>query len=269
MTSAASPAPRALAALAVFAVAVALVAGPADRVSGEQRQRGNLVVSLDGSLSPLRLPRDRPAPVAVRLEGGLRTDDGSPLPRVLRIELGLPPQGVLDARGLPACSPRRLRYATTHQALAACGPASVGSGRLDAQVLLPNQAPFTIHARLLAFNARIGGRPAVVVHGFAADPGTIAVLTFRVRRGRGRLGTRLVAELPRALGPWPRVARFQMTLGRRFTYRGERRSFISASCPLPPALRAGFFSLAEASFELAGGRSIETAITRGCRAREP
>ena len=251
----------------MFAVAVALVAAVAERVNGEQRQRGNLVVSLDGSLSPLSLPRDRPAPVAVRLEGGLRTDDGSLLPRVERIELGLPRQGVLDTRGLPTCSPRRLRFATTERALDACGRALVGHGRLDAEVVLPSQAPFEIHARLLAFNARIGGRRAVVVHGFAEDPGTIAVLVFKVRRQPGRLGTTLVSRLPPALGPWPRVARFRMSLFRLFTHHGEERSFISASCPIPPALSAGFFSLAKAGFVLDGGARIEAEITRSCRAK--
>lgn len=251
----------------MLAVAAVLASGTAERVDGEQRQRGNLVVSLDGALSPLELPRDRPAPVSVRLEGGLRTDDGSLLPRVKRIELGLPRQGVLDARGLPACSPRRLRYATTEQALTACRPALVGRGRLDAKVVLPSQAPFAIHARLLAFHARIDGRTAVVAHGFAPEPATIAVLTFEVRRSRSHLGTRLVAELPRALGPWPRVARFRMVLGRRYEHGGRPRSFISASCPLPPALTAGFFPLASASFELAGGRRLGAEIIRGCRAR--
>ncbi|HKO38692.1 MAG TPA: hypothetical protein VJU14_10030 [Solirubrobacterales bacterium] len=252
----------------MLAVSAGLIAGAAERVAGEQRQRGNLVVSLDGSIAPLKLPRDRPAPVSVRLEGGLRTDDGSLLPRVERIELGLPRRGVLDGRGLPTCSPRRLRYATTEGALEACGPALVGRGRLDAKVVLPSQAPFAIHARLLAFNARLDGRAAVVVHGFAPEPVTIAVLVFAVRGGRGELGTTLVAELPRALGPWPRVARFRMTLGRRFTHRGERRSYLRASCPLPPRLTAGFFPLASTSFELAGGRRLGTEIIRGCRAAD-
>lgn len=251
----------------MFAVSAAIGTGAAERASAERQQRGNLVMSLDGELSPLRLPRDRPAPVAVRLAGKLWTEDGSTLPRVTTLELALPRQGVLDVRGLPGCSPRRLRYSTTAQAHAACGPALVGHGRIDAEIVLPGQEPFAIHARLLAFNARLGGRPAVVVHAFTPEPATIAVVKFRIRRGEGQLGTTLVAKLPRALGPWPRVASFDMTLSRRFTYRGEPRSYLKASCPVPPRLTAGFFSLARASFELVGGRRIGTAITRGCRAR--
>lgn len=250
----------------MLAVSAAIGWGGAEDAGAERQQSGNLVMSLDGSLAPLKLPRDRPAPVSVRLAGSLWTDDGSTLPRVTRMELALPRQGILDARGLPACSPRRLRYATTAQALAACGPALVGRGRLDAQIVLPSQRAFAIHARLLAFNARLGGHPAVVVHAFAPEPATIAVVEFRIRRGAGRLRTRLVAKLPRALGPWPRVASFDMTLSRRFTYRGRTHSYLSASCPVPRRLTAGFFSLAQASFELAGGRRIGTAITRGCRA---
>jgi hypothetical protein len=251
----------------VFAVSAAIGTGAAEMASGERQQRGNLVMSLDGELSPLKLPRDRPAPVAVRLAGKLWTEDGSTLPRVTTLELALPRQGVLDARGLPACSPRRLRYSTTAQARAACGPALVGRGRIDAEIVLPSQEAFAVHARLLAFNARLGGRPAVVVHAFAPEPATIAVVKFRIRRGEGQLGTTLVAKLPRALGPWPRVASFDMTLSRRFSYRGEPRSYLMASCPVPPRLTAGFFSLARASFELVGGRRIGTAIVRGCRAR--
>lgn len=251
----------------MLAVSAAIGSVAAENAGGERQQNGNLVMALDGALSPLKLPRDRPAPVAVRLAGRLWTEDGSTLPRVTTMALALPRQGILDARGLPACSPRRLRYATTAQARAACGPAQVGRGRLDAQIVMPNQEAFAVHARLLAFNARLGGRPAVVVHAFAPEPATIAVVKFRVRRGAGRLGTALVARLPRALGPWPRVASFDMTLSRRFTYRGEERSYLKASCPVPRRLTAGFFSLARASFELVGGRRIGTAIVRGCRAR--
>jgi hypothetical protein len=238
-----------------------------ERANGERTQRGSLILSLDGRISPLTLPRDRPAPISVRLAGNLRTDDDSTLPRMTRMELGLPQQGVVDTHGLPVCSPRRLRSATTAGAIAACEDALVGRGRLRADVVLPDEAPLSINTRLLAFNARVHGHRALVVHAFGEGVPVAVVLTFLFERGSGRLGQRLVAELPRALGPWPRLASFEMTLSRRFEYRGRRRSYLSASCPIPRALTAGFFSLARAGFTIAGGGHIGTAITRGCRGR--
>lgn len=252
--------------LAVGTTALLLCALAAG-ASGERTQTGDLVVALEGGLSPLALPRDHPAPVAVRLAGGLWTTDGSLLPRVTRVELALPGQSVLDTRGLPRCPPRRLRDATTAGALQACRAALVGHGGLDADVRVEDQKPFTVHARLLAFNAEVKGRPAVVLHAFASDPPTVVVLPFLLRLESGRPRTRLVADLPRELGPWPRFAHFEVDLFRRFRYRGEERSYISASCPIPNVLTAGFFSFAKAGFTLEDGRHVSTSITRSCRAR--
>jgi hypothetical protein len=255
---------RALITLLALALLGTLGAGLAN---GERTQHGNLIIALDGGLSPLKLPRDRAAPVAVRLDGGLQTADGTLLPRVTRIELGLPGQGVLTTQGLPVCPQRRLRNATRAKALDACGPALVGRGSLSAEVVLPNQPSFTVHARLLAFNGRIGGRRAVILHSFSANPPTVVVLPFLIRLRAGRLGTTLVADLPPSLGPWPRFAHFQMVLSRRFTYRGQRRSYLSASCPISHQFTAGFFSFARSTYRLAGGREVSTSIPRSCRAR--
>jgi hypothetical protein len=245
----------------LFALCLAIATG----ARGERSQRGNLVFSLQGRIAPLKLPRNHLAPISVHLVGGLRTIDGSALPRVTRIELGLPRQGILDARGLPVCSPRRLRSATTAGALAACDDALVGRGRLRAEVVIPDQAPISIDTRLLAFNARVDGRPAVIVHAFGEGVPVAIVIRFLVERRSSRLGTVLVARMPRALGPSPRLADFDLTLSRRFEYRGKRHSYLSASCPIPAALTAGFFSLARAGLRLAGGGQIGTAITRSCR----
>jgi hypothetical protein len=256
-----------LAALALCGLALLAALG-AGLARGERTQRGNLIVSLDGSLTPLKLPRDRPAPVAVHLDGGLRTADGAVLPRVTRVELGLPDQGVISTRGLPTCSQRRLRNAKRADALAACRGALVGRGRLRADVVLPNQDPFTVDAGLLAFNGRTrGGRRAVLVHAFAAKPPTVVVLAFVLRHRGGRFGTALVADLPPTLGPWPHFAHFEITLSRRYSYRGRERSYLSASCPIPRRFTAGFFSFAHAGFTLLGGRQVGTGIARSCRAR--
>lgn len=251
----------------LFAVAVALFALAAGMAAGERTRKGDLIAILDGEISPLVLPRDRPAPIAIHLEGGLETADGEVLPRVTRIELGLPSQGVVSTRGLPICPQRRLRDARPAEALSACRSALVGEGRLQAQVHIPPQGPFTISARLHAFNGLVGGRRAVILHAYAADPPTVVVLPFVLSRQRGRLGLTLTADLPRALGPWPRVAGFELDLSRRYLFRGKVRSYLSASCPIPPRNTAGFFSMAKATFTIAGGSAIAIGIARSCRAR--
>lgn len=251
------------AALAAVALLVAAVVGTA---RGERKQKDEVIASLDGGISPLRLPRDRLAPVAVRLEGGLRTDDRSLLPRLARVEIALPPEGVVSTRGLPVCSARRLRNRKPPAALAECGPALVGRGSLEARVVLPAQGPFTVQASLLLFNGRTAeGRRAVLIHGYARRPPTVVVLPFAMHRRSGAFGMALVAHLPPALGPWPRFARFEMTLSRRYRYRGRPRSFVSASCPVPPRLTAGFLTLARATYTLTDGRRLAVEITRGCR----
>jgi len=250
--------------LALLALLGGLLAGAA---RGERTQYGNLILSLKGGLSPLRLPRDRPAPVAVRLEGGLESANGDVLPKVARFELRLPRQAIVNTRGLPVCPQQRLRNTKSGEALAACGPALVGSGELEAEVLVPNQREFQIHARLLAFNGRVGRQRAVLLHGFSANPPTVVVLPLLLARRSGRLGTALVADLSAALGPWPRLAHFEVALSRRFSYRGRPASYLSASCPLPPILNSGSFSFARVAYTLANGRELSMGIPRGCRAR--
>jgi hypothetical protein len=235
--------------------------------SGERVQRGNLIVRLDGGFAPLTLPRDHKAPVSVHLDAGLQTADGSVLPRVTRVELGIPGQGAITTRGLPSCTRRRLRNTTTERALELCRPALIGTGRMVAQVKIPHQAPFIVRARLLAFNGRVHGQRAVIVHGISARPPTVVALPFLIELRPGKFGTVLVAHLPRNLGPWPRFARFAMDFSRRYVAGGQSLSYLSASCPIPRRYTAGFFSFAKATFTLADGRRISTGIARSCRAR--
>jgi hypothetical protein len=246
---------------------VVLVALTAATASGERAQRGNLIVTLDGGFAPQALPRDRPAPVSVQLKAGLQTTDSSTLPRVTRVELGIPGQGAITTRGLPTCTARRLRNTTTAKALEACQPALIGSGQMVAQVKIPSQPAFAVHARLLAFNGKVHGQRAVIVHGLALRPPTVVVLPFLIHLRPGKFGTVLTAHLPPNLGPWPRFARFEMSFHRRYTFHGRERSYISASCPLPRRIPFGIFSFAKATFTLADGRRISKGIARTCQAR--
>jgi hypothetical protein len=228
-----------------------------------------LIVSLNGDVSPLEIPRSRPAPVALRIAGQIRTADNSPLPRVRRIGITLGGRGVVFTRGLPVCPRARIRTASSRQALDRCGPALVGRGRLDAVIRVPRQDPFRVEGRILAFNGRTGsGRPAVWVHAFAGSPPVSIVLPFIVRRSAADVyRTSLTMILPRSIGPWARLAGFEITYFRRYRYRGRLRSYLSASCPVPSGFTAGFLAFARATYGFADGRQLRVESVRSCRVR--
>jgi hypothetical protein len=249
-------------------IAVSLAALAAAPALAEREQQGNLIVSLDGRISPRKLPRHDLAPAAVHLSGELRTTDGSPLPRLRKVELEMAGRGALNTRGLPICRRGRLDSISPEGALEACGEALVGRGRVDVEIFLPHQKPFVFHATLRAFNGRLpAGRRAVWLHVFGVDPLSSFVLPFTVHRRPGDFGTALVAVVPPDLGPWPHLARFELTLSRRFSHRGRPRSFLNAECPVPAAFTAGIFPFARATYTFARGRSISTTIVRGCHVR--
>lgn len=230
--------------------------------------RGNLVVSFEAAFSPQRLPRDRPAPISVTFSGGVSTQDGSALPRLRRIEVGLAGGSRIDVSGLPICPRGRLRDATARQALRRCPGAVVGHGFLSSEVYLPHQAPFSTRAELIAFNGRVrGGRPAVWVQAFSPGPPASFVLPFSIRTGPGIFPTQLLAEVPRSLGPWPHLSAFQITFSRRFVQAGERHSYLNASCPVPPRFTGGTLPFAKASYFFAGAPELAATVVRACHVR--
>jgi hypothetical protein len=236
--------------------------------SAERSGRGGVIVSLDGSVSPRHLPRRRPAPVSLTLAGKILSTDGSPPPRLARIEIAFGARGGLSTAGLPRCPRARLRNATRRQALARCRAALVGRGSILTEVPLAPEKPLLARAGVLAFNGRTAGHPAGWVHAYSASPPVSFVLPFYLRSlHSGAYGLLLRAPVARALGRWPRLRSFQITLGRRYRAHGRRRSYLSASCPLPPRFSIGFFPLARSTYHFAPAPTLATTILRGCRVR--
>jgi len=251
-----------LAALSITYLAV----GPA---GAEQTGRPGVVVSLDGSIAPRHLPRHRAVPIFLTLSGSIRGTDGAPPPQLGRIEVAFGARGGLDTTGLPVCPRARLRNATSRQALARCRAALVGHGEITTEVPLNPAEPVLARARVLAFNGRSSGRPAVWVHGYSASPAVSFVLPFHLSRLRsGAYGLSLRAPVRRALGRWPRLRSFEITLGRRYRLGRESRSYLSARCPLPPRLTVGILPLARATYHFAPRPTLTTTILRGCRVRD-
>ena len=234
----------------------------------ERTQDGNVIVSINGGIYPRKLPRDHSIPVAVNLEGGVQTVDRSVLPRVNRLKLELAWRGELLTKGLPVCPQQRIKGIATTEALERCGGSLVGRGDLRAKIFVPGQEPFPVHAYLLAFNGRTKvGRRAVLMHAYTSVPPIAFVIPFVVHRHPGPFHTVLVTTIRRSVGTWPHVASFRVEVGRSFRYRGKRRSFLNASCPVPRHFTSAFLSFARATYTFTGGEELTTESVRSCRVR--
>jgi hypothetical protein len=242
-----------------------LVAGPA---AAEQTGTPEVTVSFDSRISPHVLPRDRRVPIFLELRGSVRGRAGAPPPRLQRVELAFGARGGLDTTGLPVCPRARLRNATRSQALTRCRGALVGRGEVSTEVPFDPADPMIARVGVLAFNGRSGSLPAVWVHAYSASPPVAFVLPFYLRRQTtGAYGLSMQSPVRSALGRWPRLHSFDITLGRRYRVDSRRRSYLSARCPLPPRFSALSVPVARATYHFAPQLTLIQSNLRRCVVR--
>jgi len=254
-------------AIAIASVLAVLLAATA--ASGELTQKGNLRVTFDGQILPHSLPRTRPAPVTVQIEGEVGTVDGSRPPSLREISVAVNRAGKIYFAGLPTCSASDLQQTSTEAALDVCGDALVGQGHFAANVDFPGAPLIPAQGRVLAFYTRAGGRPGMLLHLYGASPVRATfVLPFKIsRRSKGEFGTVFSTRIPEIAADLGYVTKLDLSIGRKYRYAGEQRSFISASCAAPAGFPGGVFELAKATFSFGDGRSLSTSLARDCTVR--
>jgi hypothetical protein len=255
-------------ALAIFALCTIAVLLGAGFAWGELSQSGTLRISFDGGFRPRALPRDRPVPVTLEVEGAISTTDGSRPPALQQFEIGVNRNGLLSTNGLPACSMPRLQSTTSTAALERCRPALVGQGTFGATVEVDGRL-IPAAGEILAFNGRFRGGPAVLLHFYTATPTGVSLIMplALVHQAKGQFGTRLETKIPVLAGGFASITKIQLKIGREYNYRGQRRSFLSASCAAPAGFPQAIFNFARGDFHFADGKTISTVLTRQCRVR--
>lgn len=231
-------------------------------------QDGNLVVSFDADFAPHSLPRHRPAPMKVEVHGKITTTDGSHPPPLRWLEIEVNRAGRIYSRGLPVCLAPQLQSTSTDQALERCGPARVGDGRFRADIALGSEV--TASGRIIAFNSRIAGRQGLLLHFFGKVPirFTLVVPLTIGHRARGEFGTVLRAKIPRLAGGVGSVTELDLTLARRYSFGGQRRSYLSAACNAPPGFTEAPFPFVRPRFRFEGRGEIEgETLLKVCRVR--
>lgn len=255
-------------ALALLLAVLAVTAATAAIAGAELTSKGNLFVTFKGGILPDALPRDERAPITVWMEGKVRTLKGDDPPSLETITIALNRFGRLETAGLPVCRRGQIEAATRSQALASCGDSLVGTGTYRARSTFPEQARSPTFGRILAFNSRIKGREAILGHVFGEDPApTTTVIPFTIKRTNGLYRTVLTGNVPEGLTRWGYLKRISLRLHRNYTFRGERRSYLSAPCPAPRGLHKATFPFAFTAMKFVDGRELSAKLTRSCRTR--
>jgi DNA-binding beta-propeller fold protein YncE len=233
-----------------------------------QVQKGPIRVAVSGGLAPTRLPRDGAAPISITIGGRVSTSDPDDPPQLRKVSFAFNNAGRLDTHGLPRCRLTDIDPSTTRQALEACRGALVGEGQFSAAVRLPEQSPFPSAGKVLAFNGTLKGKPVLFAHIYGDKPvPTSVVLPLTIHQGRGTFGTSFDASLAALTGDWGYVTGIDLRLGRKYSFHGERHSFLSAGCPAPKGFPGALFPLARASFSFVGGKTLTATLTRNCTVR--
>jgi len=185
--------PGAFALLLCLATALAATAALAATV-----QEGTLRVSITTQVKPYRLPRTDPGPISVFIAGHIASTTGGVPSQLTRMTIYVNRHGVLDTSAVPVCPVSEIRPATTAHALERCGPSLVGSGHFWASVVFAEQGVYHTTGRLLAFNGRSHGKPAVLAQIYTTQPFPSSfVVPFTITHlKKGTYGTKLSAELP-------------------------------------------------------------------------
>lgn len=249
-------------AMAVLAAALAM----AGLARGEVAQQDNVRLAFDVQFSPSALPRDRPVPVSVSFSGKISAVNGATPPRVKRLTVGFNRRGTVSTVGLPVCRAGELQSVSSAEALERCRAALLGRGHFAAFIDFPG-AGFPVRGPALAFNGRRGGQPVVLLHVEVSQPVRAAlVLVIKITHPTtGEFGTVLTTTVPKLAGGAGYLTGLELDLDRRYRYRGQTRSFISASCPAPAGFSVAVFTLARGSFEFEGGQHANVTLTRTCR----
>jgi len=231
-----------------IATTFALIFATSAVAKREVARVGNLFLADNGGILPSRLPRHRQVPISGRIQAEIGTTDGSHPPAVREVNVDFDRTIQLHAKGVPVCRGSQLEARDTKAAKRVCGKAIVGSGSARVEIAFPEQRPITTTSPLVVFNGGVRGRRTTMfIHAFITVPVPAAVVTrVRItRKRRGRYGMNADAKIPPIAGGAGSATYFKLALGRRFTYRGRKKSYLTASCPTGSYLTKGHVLFAD------------------------
>ncbi len=248
--------PFLIAAIAALATATAAIAGPV--VNGPD---GN-TQSIDSLITPKKLSKTKltPGTLQVTTVTGSTTDpNGVPNPAI-HATIDFDKNASLFTKGLPTCNPAQVINQSTEVAEQVCGKAKIGSGH--ALALLRAGKVYEVPQVVTAFNGTPkGGKPTVILHTYGTTPlqASVVLVGTVTKFNKEGYGPRLDLEVPLIAGGSGSLTEFEVKISKKWRYKGEQRTFISAKCPNSKKLKA------RGTFTYRDGQSLTALSTQTCQ----
>ncbi len=164
---------------------------------------------------------------------------GFPVPTT-RVTIDFDKNTKIFAKGYPTCDAAKLQNVSTEIARRECKPAIIGTGHAEALLKVGSEV-FTVQQEVTAFNsAPKGGKPVILLHSYGTTPvQTALVLTGVVSNyNKEGYGPRLDVEVPLIAGGSGALTYFNVTVNKKFNYKGKQVSYIQGKCPNSKKLKS-------------------------------
>jgi|SRR5215213_4537025 len=248
----------AIAALAAIVASVAVAGAPVTGADGNSQ-------SIDVKIGPKKLSKTKLTPASLEVTTKVTTSNPTGVPSpATRVVVDFDKNAKLFTKGLPTCNASQLQNTSTEIAKQNCGRAIIGSGHASA-VLPVGSKLYSVAQEVTAFNGvPKGGKPTVLLHSYGTTPiQTTLVLNGVVSNyNKEGYGPRLDVEVPLIAGGAGALLEFNVKIDKKFTYKGEKKSFVNAKCPNNKKLKA------RGAFTFLDGETITAYSTQSCQQKK-
>jgi hypothetical protein len=248
---------------ALALLALAATASAVRKVERVRIRAGDIVAVGYGGFRPETLPKYHDAPIELYGGGKLSTVSGALPPILETITFELDRHGHPDTTGLEACTRGRLLDTDVAAARRACPGAIVGEGHGSAVVVFPEQKPIPVSSPITIFNGpKLHGDDTVLAHAYLSYPvpTTFIVPIVIERVHHGVYGYRVEAKIPKIANGYGVPISGSLRVGRKWTFKGRRHSYVNARCETGHLQARGEFAFKD-------GPTLIGTFVRPCKVR--
>ncbi|MGH8430182.1 MAG: hypothetical protein ACREUF_07235 [Solimonas sp.] len=224
---------------------------------------GDMVIKADGGFSPTALPKHENAPISIHGGGSVSTVSGALPPVIETITLEYDRHGEVLTTGLAQCTSGKLEASTVVDARSRCPGSIVGEGHGRGVIAFAEQRPIPVSSPITIFNGPTKhGNPTVLAHFYTTIPvPTAFVIPIEIERiNKGLYGYRTEAKIPAIAGGNGIPLAGHLEIGRKWTYKGKRYSYLNARCENGRLQARGIFAFKD-------GTRLQATFARRCTVR--